>query len=141
VANLNPITVKAIDHVVIRANDAKVLIAFYRDVLSCAVEREVGDLGLYQLRAGSALIDIVDADGELGRRSGGPPDRSAPNMDHLCIQVEPWDEAAIIAHLQQFGVEAGDVVTRYGARGNGPSIYIADPEGNSIELKGPPDVV
>ncbi|MGI9424613.1 MAG: VOC family protein [Hyphomicrobiaceae bacterium] len=135
----HPISIQGIDHVVIRANKIDRLIAFYRDVLNCQLEREIADLGLYQLRAGAALIDIVDAHGKIGRQSGGPPDPAAANMDHLCVQVAPWDAETIAEHLRSHGVEPGDVVTRYGANGNGPSIYISDPEGNSVELKGPPD--
>ena len=137
-ANTNAINVRGIDHVVIRANHVERMLAFYGEVLHCVLEREVADLGLYQLRAGSALIDIVDAAGELGRRSGNPPDPDARNMDHLCLLIDPWDETTIIRHLTDHGIAAGEVVTRYGAQGNGPSIYICDPEGNAIELKGPP---
>ncbi|MBW2295467.1 MAG: VOC family protein, partial [Deltaproteobacteria bacterium] len=42
-------------------------------------------------------------------------------------------------HLEKFGVEAGPVGTRYGADGNGPSMYLQDPDGNTVELKGPPE--
>ncbi len=134
----HPINIRAIDHVVIRSNNLPRMVNFYRDVLGCQVERERSDLGLTQLRAGDALIDLVDANGPLGRQGGGPPMPNARNMDHLCLQVEPWDAGAITAHLGKHGVTAGDVATRYGARGNGPSIYIEDPEGNAVELKGPP---
>jgi len=33
----------------------------------------------------------------------------------------------------------GEVARRYGAEGQGPSIYIQDPDGNTVELKGPPE--
>lgn len=135
----NPIVVRAIDHVVLRARDAEALVAFYRDVLNCPVERVLSELSMYQLRAGHALIDIVDATGTLGQQGGDLPNHAAPTMDHLCLQVEPWDADAIRGHLEAHGVSVGEVVTRYGARGNGPSIYIADPEGNTVELKGPPE--
>ena len=133
----NPITIQGIDHVVLRADDHERLIAFYCNVLNCTLEREQTQLGLYQLRAGAALIDIVDARGELGLKGGGLPDHSAPNMDHLCLLIEPWDADAIISHLARHNVRAGEPVTRYGAGGHGPSIYLNDPEGNSVELKGP----
>ena len=139
-ADNHPIAVRGIDHVVIRATDVARMLAFYADVLNCHLEREVAELGLYQLRAGSALIDIVDAAGELGRQSGGPPAPDGRNMDHLCLSIEPWHAETIISHLANHGIVAGDVVTRYGAAGNGPSIYMTDPEGNAIELKGPPAV-
>ena len=135
----NPIAVQGIDHVVIRARNVAKILEFYCDVLNCPLERQLDDIGLYQLRAGSALIDIVDAAGELGRKAGRPPDPATRNMDHLCIAVEPWDAAAIAAYLQSHGIEPGPTVTRYGARGNGPSIYICDPEGNTVGLKGPPE--
>jgi glyoxylase I family protein len=131
----NPINVTRIDHVVIRCADPDIMLAFYRDVLGCKLERGPGELGLLQLRAGDSLIDLIDISGKLGG-SGVAPAPSAPNMDHVCLQVQPWDEAAILEHLAAHGVRAGDVAARYGATGRGPSIYLSDPEGNSVELKG-----
>jgi len=60
------------------------------------------------------------------------------NVDHFCFRVEPFDADTIRAGLAAAGVEAGAVEARYGAEGEGPSIYLSDPEGNTIELKGPP---
>jgi hypothetical protein len=60
------------------------------------------------------------------------------NLDHFCLRVEPFDEAAIRSHLETHGVAAGSVESRYGAEGEGPSMYLTDLEGNVIELKGPP---
>jgi catechol 2,3-dioxygenase-like lactoylglutathione lyase family enzyme len=88
------------------------------------------------LRAGDALIDLVDVAGELGQRGGSAPGREGRNMDHLCLRIDPFDSAAIFRHLEDHGVEAGPVERRYGAEGFGPSIYIQDPEGNTVELKG-----
>jgi catechol 2,3-dioxygenase-like lactoylglutathione lyase family enzyme len=132
----NPINVRAIDHVVLRVADLERMIGFYCDVLGLRLERGPGELKLAQLRAGSALIDLIDIDGPLGAPGGGPPAHDAPNVDHICLQVAPWDGEAIIAHLTAKGVDAGEIGTRYGADGMGPSIYINDPEGNGIELKG-----
>lgn len=123
---------------VVRAKDYARVIAFYRDVLGCSVEREVSEMGITQLRAGTALIDVVDATGVLGARGGGVPDHTVPNMDHFCVQVLPWDADAILQHLKSHGVTAGPPESRYGALGYGPSIYAQDPEGNTVELKGPP---
>jgi catechol 2,3-dioxygenase-like lactoylglutathione lyase family enzyme len=134
----HPINIRLIDHVVVRAVDLETMVSFYRDVLGCRLERGPGELGLAQLRAGSSLIDIIDLAGPLGREGGRAPERQAPNMDHFCVQVEPWDVEAIRAHLGSHGVETGDLVMRYGALGNGPSLYIYDPAGNRVELKGPP---
>lgn len=134
----NPISPQLIDHVVIRVRRLEPALAFYRDVLGCSVEKEQAGIGLYQLRAGRSLIDLVDVDGHLGQLYSSAPAGNAPNMDHFCLQIEPWNAGAIIAHLKSHGVVVGDVEQRYGARGYGPSLYINDPEGNTVELKGPP---
>jgi catechol 2,3-dioxygenase-like lactoylglutathione lyase family enzyme len=129
----------ALDHVVLRVNDAQRSLAFYCDLLGCKLERRVEEAGLIQLRAGSALIDLVPLDGPLGRAGGAPPAKEGRNMDHLCLRVEPFDEAAIRERLVGAGIDAGETARRYGAEGFGPSIYIEDPDGNVIELKGPPE--
>lgn len=132
------IRIGGLDHVVLRANDMEAMVAFYRDVLGCAVERELSpDFGLVQLRAGRSLIDIVSVKGKIGRAGGAGPGKEGRNMDHFCVRVEDFDAQAIRAHLARFGVHAGPVEMRYGAEGNGPSIYVQDPEGNTVELKGP----
>ncbi|HEX7438798.1 MAG TPA: VOC family protein, partial [Caldimonas sp.] len=89
-------------------------------------------------RAGRSLLDLVPVTGPLGRAGGAPPGPEGRNLDHFCFRVEPFDEVAIRSHLQAAGVEAGATVSRYGAEGEGPSIYILDPEGNTVELKGAP---
>ncbi len=132
------INIKLIDHVVIRVKNLEQMVDFYCDVLGCRVEQGPGEMRLAQLRAGNSLIDILDVAGPLGGKAGRAPNPDARNMDHFCVQVEPWDADAIIVHLKKHGVEVGEVVTRYGALGNGPSLYINDPEGNTVELKGPP---
>lgn len=132
----NPINIVLIDHVVIRVRDLDRMVAFYSEVLGCRLEKGPGELGLAQLRAGNSLIDLLDSAGRLGREGGDPPNHEAPNMDHVCLQVSPWDEQRITTHLQRHGVEFGEVASRYGAGGKGPSIYLSDPEGNRVELKG-----
>ena len=131
--------VREIDHVVIRARDAARLVRFYRDVLGCAVEREQDAIGLVQLRAGRSLIDIVGVDGTLGRKGGAAPGSEGRNMDHLCVRVEPFDLDEIRAHLAAHGVGIEESGRRYGAEGEGFSLYVRDPEGNVVELKGPSD--
>ena len=134
-----PFRPKGLDHVVIRVADLTRMRAFYGDVLGCPVEREEADIGLVQLRAGRSLIDLVDSQGELGRAGGAAPGAEGRNMDHLCLGIEPFDEVAIRAHLESLGVAQGPLKRRYGAEKFGPSIYIEDPEGNVVELKGPPE--
>ena len=133
-----PIRIKDIDHIVLRVKDVERAVGFYRDVLGCTMDRERADLGLYHLRAGHAFIDLVDIKGKLGRERGGAARAKGRNMDHVALRIESFDEQAIRAHLQSHGIEAGEAVERYGAEGDGPSIYIEDPDGNTVELKGPP---
>jgi glyoxylase I family protein len=135
------IPIRHIDHLVLRVADLERMLRFYGEVLGCRVERRLDDVGLVQLRAGASLIDLVPVDSALGRLGGGAPQEQARNLDHFCLRVEPFDEAQIRRHLQAHGVSAGPTETRYGAEGNGPSIYLHDPEGNTIELKGPPTKV
>jgi catechol 2,3-dioxygenase-like lactoylglutathione lyase family enzyme len=132
----NPINIARIDHVVFRVNDLDKMIAFYRDVLGCKLERGPGDTRLAQLRAGQSLLDLVDANSPLGRDGGAEPDRGAPNVDHVCFLISPWDTDSVLEHLQKQGIAHGEVDLRYGATGEGPSLYLCDPEGNNIELKG-----
>ena len=114
------------------------MLRFYCGALGCSVERRQDAIGLVQLRAGRSLIDLVPVDGKLGKAGGAAPGAEARNLDHFCLRVESFDEADIRSHLERHGVEAGQVESRYGAEGEGPSIYLADPEGNVVELKGPP---
>ncbi len=136
----NPIVVLGLDHVVLRVRDVARMQNFYCDVLGCSLEKVQADIGLTQLRAGRSLIDLVDVAGRLGRMGGAAPGAEGRNMDHLCLRVERLDDPAIPAHLRSNAVEPGEIVSRYGAEGDGPSIYITDPEGNIVELKGPPAV-
>ena len=128
-----PTRVKGLDHVVLRVADMARAVKFYGDVLGLFEERRIEAAGLIMLRAGHSMIDLQDV------KQGAPvPAPEAGNMDHLCLRVEPWDEAAIKRHLDAHGVKYLPTVMRYGADGNGPSIYIVDPDGNEVELKGPP---
>jgi catechol 2,3-dioxygenase-like lactoylglutathione lyase family enzyme len=133
-----PFQLRRIDHIVLRVKDIDTMLRFYIDVLGCAMEKVQDKLGLYQVRAGSSLIDLVTIEGKLGRMGGAAPGAEARNLDHFALRVDPYDEEAIRAHLKTHGVEPGESGSRYGAEGEGPSIYLRDPEGNMIELKGPP---
>ena len=133
------IQIREIDHVVLRVTDLDRALQFYCGVLGCNEERRAAELGLVQLRAGRSLVDLVDINGKLGQMGGGAPGPDGRNMDHFCVRVDPFDEAAIRAHLIANDIDPGDVATRYGAEGNGPSMYITDPDGNVVELKGAPE--
>ncbi|WP_211453204.1 VOC family protein [Collimonas antrihumi] len=132
------IRIREIDHLVLRVTDLDRMLGFYCDALGCSIDRRVDSIGLVQLRAGSAMLDLVPVDGKLGSAGGAAPGKEGRNLDHFCFRVEPFDEAAIRAHLAANGVAAGELASRNGAEGEGPSIYITDPEGNVVELKGPP---
>ncbi len=131
------INIRDIDHVVLRVVDLDRVAGFYIDVLGARWEKKQEAIGLYQLRAGTSLIDLVPIDGKLGRMGGAAPGPDGRNVDHICFRVLPWDGDAVLAHLKSHGIE-GEIVSRYGADGDGPSVYLSDPEGNDLELKGPP---
>ena len=131
--------IERLDHVVLRVRDLAMSIAFYDAVLGCRVVKRRDDLGLVHLRAGASMIDLVAVDGSLGRAGGAAAAASGRNMDHLCLRVEPFDAAALLAHLRQHGIAPkGQVRRNFGAEGDGPSLYLDDPDGNVVELKGPP---
>ena len=130
---------RGLDHVVLRVSDLERAKAFYRDVLGCTEDKWQPDLGLMQMRAGAALIDLVDLNGKLGKKGGAAAGAEARNMDHFCIQLAEFDEPALRAHLGKHGIDVHEAGRRYGAEGYGPSLYIRDPDGNSVELKGPPE--
>ncbi|MBM3522605.1 MAG: VOC family protein [Alphaproteobacteria bacterium] len=129
-----PFAILGIDHVVFRSPDRQALVRFYVEALGCAVVWDRPALGLTHLRAGHALIDVVDAARRDDRR---PPDPMAPNVDHLCLIIEPFDADRLGAHLAAHGIRAEAPAERFGAEGTGYSIYFDDPDGNRIELKGP----
>lgn len=127
-----------LDHVVLRVTDLERALRFYRDALGFPVERRIDALGLVQLRAGSALIDLVPVDAPLGRAGGGAPDPQARNVDHFALRLAHFDEAALRRFFARWSIPASETAERYGADGYGPSIYLTDPDGNTVELKGPP---
>jgi glyoxylase I family protein len=126
-----------IDHVVLRVAELPRALRFYCHVLGLREERRIDALGLVQLRAGASLIDLVDVDSPLGRAGGVAPGALGRNVDHVALRIEPFDPEGLAAWLAENGVDIGVVGERYGAEGNGPSLYVRDPDGNVIELKGP----
>jgi len=132
------IRIRDIDHVVLRVADAARSLHFYCDALGCTVVERRDDIGLIQLRAGRSLIDLIPLAGKLGAAGGAAPGAGGRNVDHFCVRVEPFDEPTIRAHLARFDISGGPTAARSGAEGVGPSIYVTDPDGNTVELKGPP---
>ena len=132
------IKIREIDHIVLRVIDLHAMTKFYIDVLGCTVERRQDEIGLVQLRAGRSLVDLVPVDGKLGRMGGAAPGREGRNLDHVCFRIDAYDSEALRSELMAAGVRLGDEGSRYGAEGEGPSLYLFDPEDNMVELKGAP---
>ncbi|MFC9242467.1 VOC family protein [Streptomyces decoyicus] len=122
--------VKDFDHLVLNVQDVERALDFY-----------CGPLGLEPVRvdewrAGTApfpsvrispttIIDLV----------AGP--RGGANVDHICLVVEPLDWQEVI-DSGRFTVLGGPG-SRYGARGDAQSIYVQDPDGNTVELRWYPE--
>ena len=123
------LTIRGIDHVVLRVRDIERMRKFYCEVLGAQHVAYRPEFGMSHLRVGAAMIDLIQV-------QALPEGR---NMDHLCLRVEPFDQEKVLSHLRSHGVQIGDIRNRFGAEGNGTSIYLTDPEGNTVELKGPSD--
>lgn len=130
------LSVAGIDHVVLRVRDTEAAIAFYSGVLGCPVERRNDAIGLIHLRAGDSLIDLVPLDGKLGAAGGAGPGVEGRNVDHVCLRLNDYDPATVMAHLDASGVAYDPPASRYGAGGEAASIYLKDPDGNGLELRG-----
>lgn len=130
------IEVAGIDHIVLRTSKLEAMLDFYSGILGCKVERETPpETGLTQLRAGNALIDLVTVESRLGKLGGKAPTKTENNLDHFCLQLKPISNETIKTHLETHGIKVGEFAERYGAQGLGNSIYIKDPEGNTVELR------
>lgn len=123
-------TVKMIDHVVLYVQDMERARQFYEQVLGCTLVRHNTKLNLMHLSAGASMIDLLPAPENDDGRGGS-------NVDHVALQIDPFEEDTLIAHLRLNGVEPTAPRNRFGAGGIGPSLTFQDPDGNTIELKGP----
>ncbi len=120
-----PFEVVGLDHVVLRSDAPEQLADFYCELCNARVERTVGDF-LWQLRVGESLLDIMRSEN---------PSTGPANMDHFCLRITPYDEAALLSYLHRAGLAAEAAGNIYGAQGMGPSVYFSDPAGNRVELK------
>ena len=133
----SPFRVLGLDHVVFRAKDLARMESFYVDALGCEVVKRQEHLGLVHIRAGRALVDLVSVEGKIGRMGGAAPGPEGHNVAHICLRVDPFDATAIRARMSTLGVPCSEPSSNFGAEGEGPSLYLTDPEGNTVELKGP----
>ncbi len=120
------IRVQALDHIVINVADVERSLAWYRDELGLPGER-VDDW-----RQGKAPFPSVRID-ESTIIDLFAVDRTGENVNHVCVAVEPCDLRAVAAS-GRFEVLEGPV-PRWGARGMGTSLYVRDPDGNTVELR------
>lgn len=114
------------DHLVLNVADVERSLAFYTGPLGLAAERvdewRAGKLPFPSVRINErTILDLVSKP------------RGESNVDHFCLVVEPLDWQEVI-DAGTFTVLEGPV-GRSGARGDATSIYVADPDGNSIELR------
>ena len=137
-AQAPPFALEGIDHVVLLVDDMAAARAFYLGVLGCSVENALPRYGMLQLRAGTALVDLVDISGAPGAWAR-PPVAGGRNVDHVCIATGAWDERPMRAWLAAHNVAIVEEGVNNGARGESLSFYVKDPAGNTIELTGPPE--
>jgi glyoxylase I family protein len=130
--------IKSLDHIVLRVADVEGCRHFYEVVLGCTVEKIHTEIGLLQLRAGDMIIDLLDVDGPIGKQGGPAAEPMGHNVDHFCLRIEPFIETELRDHFDCHGVEAGPLLHNWGGDGRGPSMYVKDPAGNTVEIKGPP---
>lgn len=125
-----PVQFDGIDHVVLRVTDRDRALHFYTDILGLHVERIIEDLGLYQVRCGANIIDLmVLAEGKH------LADEQARGLDHFCLNIR-GDMDAIVGYLKEHDVPITmGPMEVYGATGYGTSVYVLDPDGYNIELK------
>jgi glyoxylase I family protein len=132
-----PFRLEAIDHVLLLVSDTARATAFYTEVLGCEVISRMPEYGMIQFRAGRSTVDLVDVGGAEGAWAR-PGVRGGRNLDHLCLALVRTDEQALRGHLAAHRVAIVEEGTHSGFLGETLSLYVADPDGNRIELKLPP---
>ena len=131
------LTVTAMDHIVLNVKDMDTVLNFYINVLGLSGERidayHQGKVPFPSVRINAdTLIDLfpVPATGTDG------PASQPEHLNHFCMVIAKTEMQQVMAHLAAHGVSIDEgPVTRWGAHGNGTSIYFCDPEGRRIELR------
>jgi catechol 2,3-dioxygenase-like lactoylglutathione lyase family enzyme len=120
------VRVCGLDHVVVNSSDLERSLAFYCGVLGLEAERVEAwrrkEVFFPSVRVDDAtIIDLL------------PLRRTGENVNHFCLTVDRVDFEALKA-CGELDVVEGPVM-RYGAKGDGTSLYVRDPDGNMIELR------
>ncbi|GIJ79105.1 Catechol 2,3-dioxygenase [Micromonospora phaseoli] len=120
------VQVRALDHLVLNVEDVERSLAFYSTMLGLETMRvdewRAGRVPFPSVRiTPDTIIDLVQHH------------RGESNVDHICLVVDPLDWHDVIT-AGVFTVLEGPV-SRYGARGEGLSLYVQDPDGNTVELR------
>jgi len=122
--------VTGFDHLVLNVADIERSLAFYTGPLGLQPVRldewRAGEVPFPSVRVSpTVIIDLVRApEGDDGRGS---------NVDHICLVVEPLDWQQVI-DSREFTVLDGPG-SRFGAQGTAQSLYVSDPDGNTVELR------
>ena len=120
------VDVSGFDHLVLRCADVDATLAWYRDVLGLDTVRveqwRAGEVPFPSVRIDAhTIIDLVPGSADDGR------------LDHICLVVEPTDLDALAASGRLDVVEGP--ARRFGARGEGTSLYVRDPDGLVVEIR------
>lgn len=121
------VKVEGLDHIVLRVADVEKSVAWYVERLGLEALRlqEWRDKQVFfpSVRVSeSTIIDILEAP------------REGENVDHFCLVLDPSTDLQALVDGGEFDVVEGPV-TRWGARGDGTSIYVRDPDNNLVELR------
>jgi catechol 2,3-dioxygenase-like lactoylglutathione lyase family enzyme len=134
-----PISITALDHIVLNVSDINRSLQFYTEVLGMRGERvdefRAGKAGFPSVRINDAtIIDLFPRQNAAAPAANeAKPDG---NLNHFCLVVGAKDFAGIVEYLKQRGVDVHHgPVSRWGARGQATSVYFFDPDRNEIEIR------
>ena len=125
------------DHIVLNVKDMDTVLDFYINVLGLSGERieayHQGKVPFPSVRISpDTLIDLFPVQTMPADQLAQHPE----HLNHFCMVIAKTDMYQVMAHLTSHGVTIDEgPVTRWGAHGNGTSIYFCDPEGRRIELR------
>ena len=128
------VKITEMDHIVLKVRDMDASLSFYHEVLGLKVERleeyRAGKVGFPSVRLNQDTIIDLSSSPDMP-----PLEQKARNMDHFCMVVEPMDLDSLVADCDARGIQILQKGQRWGAHGMATSIYIQDPDSNTIELR------